>query len=62
MPIKPLKPKKYPKSCPACGSKDISVNPFYGMRCNKCGFDNIRFVSKKDMQFKILNTRRTNNK
>jgi len=32
--------KKYPKKCPSCGSTRLSVNPSYGMKCRKCGYEN----------------------
>jgi len=32
----------YPKSCPRCGSKNITSKEDFGMRCNKCGFKALR--------------------
>jgi uncharacterized Zn finger protein len=38
----------YPKKCPVCSSKKIIVNPNFGMRCNNCGYCNLRRVKIKE--------------
>lgn len=36
--------KKYPKFCPACGTRSIIKDDKYGFRCKKCSFVNLRKI------------------
>jgi len=40
------------KRCPICGSTRLSINPAYGIRCNRCGWINRK--GEYDAEFRIF--------